>query len=67
MSTEYKLPWKEAAGVRQYGLNTQDGVNMALLITEDTLATAEDLCALAVDGRNSFNEAKRQKILDEIY
>ena len=67
LSTEYKLPWKEAAGVRQYGLNTPDGIGMALLITEDTLATAEDLCARAVDERNSFNEAKRQKLLDEIY
>ena len=28
LSIEYRLPWKEAAGTKQYGLNTPDGVNM---------------------------------------
>ena len=64
--TEYKLPWKEAAGHRQYGLHTPDGVNMVLLLTEDALATAQDMCAVAIDGRNSFNEAKQQRILNTI-
>ena len=39
---------------------------MVLLLTEDALATAQDVCAVAIDGRNSFNEAKRQRILDTI-
>ena len=66
LSAEYKLPWKEAAGHRQHGLHTPGSVNMVLLLTEDALATAQDMCAVAIDGRNSFNEEKRQRILDTI-
>ena len=47
--TEYKLPWKEAARHRQYEQHTPGSVNMVLLLTEDALATAQDLCALTID------------------
>ena len=40
---------------------------MVLLITDKALFSAEDLCAMAIDGRNAFNEMKRQKILDLIH
>ena len=43
LSVEYHLPWKEAAGTKQYGLNTTDGVNMVLLITDEALLCAEDI------------------------
>ena len=45
---------------------TPVGVNMVLLITEEALFSAEDMCAIAIAGRNSFNEVMRQKILDFI-
>ena len=53
-------------GSRQYGLNTLDGVNVVLLISEEALFSAEDMCSGGIDGRNTFNEVKRQKILDFI-
>ena len=59
LSIEYRVPWKEATGLRQYGLNTPDGANVVHLITEEALFSTEDLCAiLAIGGSNAFNEAK---------
>ena len=58
LSVEYRLPWKEAAGTKQYGNNTADGVNMVLLITDEALLSAADICGLAVYGRNVFPKQK---------
>ena len=32
MAIEYRVPWNEASGRLQYGLNTPDGVNMVVLL-----------------------------------
>ena len=37
IAIDYRVPWKEAGGPFQYGLNTPDGVNMVILMVEDTL------------------------------
>ena len=64
---EFRLSWKEAGGKFQYGLNTPDGVNMVVLLIHDTLRQNMDYSATTVDGRNTFNSALRQKILDMVY
>ena len=43
----------------QYGLNTPDGVIMVVLMVEDTLKQNMGLSAMAVDGENVFNSAKK--------
>ena len=48
-------------------MNTSDGVNMVVLITEEPIFSAEDMCSMAVDERNAFNKAKRQAFVDAIY
>ena len=53
-------------GKFQYGLNTPDGVNMVVLMIHDTLLQNADHSATTVDGRNAFNSASRQKILDRV-
>ena len=35
MAIDFRLPWKEAGGKFQYGLNMPDGVNMVVLIIHD--------------------------------
>ena len=69
MAIDHRLPWKEAGGSFQYGLNTPvgDGVNMAVLMVQDTLRQNNGHSATTVDGRNAFNSASRQKILDLVY
>ena len=37
LAIDHKVPWKESSGRFQYGLNTPDGVNMVVLMVEDTL------------------------------
>ena len=64
MGVEFRVPWKESCGPFQYGLNMSDGANMVVLMVEDTL---KQNGALALDGQNGFNAAKRQTILDRIY
>ena len=36
---------------------------MVLLITEEAILSSDDMCAIVVDGRNAFNEARGQAIL----
>ena len=67
LATDHKVPWKESSGRFQYGLNTPDGVNMVVLMVEDTLRQNVGHGAMAVDGENAFNAAKRQAILDRLY
>ena len=67
MAIDYRLPWKEAGGKVQYGLNTADGVNMVVLMVHDTLCQNVGQAATTVDGRNAFNPASRQKLLDLVY
>ena len=47
--------------------NTPDGVNMVILMIQDTLRQNADHSATTVDSRNAFNSASRQKILDLVY
>ena len=54
-------------GMRKYGLNTPDEVNMVVLMVEDTLRQNVGHGAMAVDGENAFNAACRQSILDRLY
>ena len=63
MAIEFRLPWKEAGGKFQYGLNTPDGVNMVILMIQDTLRQNADHSATTVDSRNAFNSSSRQKSL----
>ena len=58
MAIELRVPWKEASGRFQYGLNTPDGVNMVVLMVEDTLQQNAGHGAMAIDGQNTFNAAK---------
>ena len=51
---EYRLPWKEASGRLQYGLHTPDGVNMVVLMVQESLKKNRDHCAMAVDGENAL-------------
>ena len=37
MAIEYRVAWKESSGRLQYGLNTPDGVNMVVLMVQDSL------------------------------
>ena len=67
LAIDHKVPWKESSGRFQYGLNTPDGVNMVVLMVEDTLRQNVGHGAMAVDGENAFNAAKRQAILDRLY
>ena len=67
IAIDYRVPWKEAGGPFQYGLNTPDGVNMVILMVEDTLKQNINHGAMAVDGQNAFNAARRQAILDQLF
>ena len=67
IAIDYRVPWKEAGGRHQYGLNTPDGVNMVILMVEDTICQNVSHGALAVDGQNAFNAARRQAILNQLY
>ena len=67
MAIEYRVPWNEASGRLQYGLNTPDGVNMVVLLVQETLEKNRDHCAMTVDGENAFNSIKRQRVLDRLY
>ena len=62
IAIDHKVPWKEASGRFQYGLNTPDRVNMVVLMVEDTIKQNVGHGAAAVDGENAFNAAKRQAI-----
>ena len=66
MTIEFRVRWKEASGRFQYGLNTPCAVNMVVLMAEDTLQQNAGHGAMAIDGPNAFNAAKRQAILDRI-
>jgi hypothetical protein len=55
MAIEYRVPWKEASGRLQYGLNTPDGVNMVVLLVQETLEKNRGHCAMTIDGENAFN------------
>jgi hypothetical protein len=67
IAIDYKVRWKEAVGVRQFGIGTPAGVDIVLLKTENTLAIYPDFSSLTVDGRNAFNSADRQKFLNKLY
>ena len=67
MAIEYRLPWKESSGRLQYGLNNPDGVNMVVLMVQDSLVKNIHHCAMAVDGENAFNSVKRQAVLNRLY
>ena len=67
LAIDHKVPWKESSGRFQYGLNTPDGVSVVVLMVEDTLGQNVGHGAMAVDGENAFNAAKRQAILDRLY
>ena len=43
------------------------GVNLVVLMVEDSLKQNVGHGAIAVDGQNAFNAAKRQAILDRLY
>ena len=47
MAIEYRLPWKESSGRLQYGLNTPDGVNMVVLMVQESLEKHRNHCAMA--------------------
>ena len=64
---DYKIQWKESVGGRQYGLSTPDGINMVMLMTDDAFNTEEDMAVEVIDGRNAYNAAKRQAILDAVH
>ena len=44
-----------------------DGVNMVVLMVCDTLRQNIGHSATKVDGRNAFNSASRQKIMNRVY
>ena len=67
MAIDFKIPWKESSGRLQYGLNTPDGVNLVVLMVEDSLKQNVGHGAMAIDGQNAFNATKRQAILDRLY
>ena len=62
MAVNFRVPWKESSGKFQYGLRMVS--NMVVLMAEDTLKQNVGHGAMAVDGENAFNAAKRQAILD---
>ena len=67
IAIDYRVPWKEAGGAFKYGLNTPDGVNMVILMVEDTLKQNINHGAMAVDGQNAFNAARRQAMLHQLF
>ena len=67
MAIEHRLPWKESSSRLQYGLNTPDGVNMVVLMVQESLEKHRHHCAIAVGGENAFNSIKRQRVLDRLY
>ena len=42
-------------------------MNMVVLMVEDTLKQNVGHGAMAIDGKNAFNTARRQAILDQLY
>ena len=67
LAIDHKVPCKESSGKFQYGLNIPDGVNMVVLTVEDTLKQNIGHGAMAVDGENAFNSARRQAVLDRLH
>ena len=56
-----------SVGGRQNGLSTPDGINMVMLMTVNVFNTAEDMALEEIDGRNPYNAAKRQAILNAVH
>ena len=65
MAIEFRIPWKESRGIFKYGLNTPEGVNVMVLMVQDSLAKNADRCACGWGKRVQCNqeaESSRQVV-----
>ena len=47
--------------------NTPDGVNMVVLMVQESLEKNRDHCAMGMDGGNALNSIKQQRVLGRVY